>query len=147
MGTQNTNHSFVHNSMKGMMLVILGASLWGVMGIFVMGLSASGYSSYDIAFLTDFKTIGTSLQGAEAVSVIVSVLCLGILCTMVANVSVVKATAYINTTTCSILSSLEVVVGAVVGILIFHESMSAFQVIGAVIVVCASLGPALFQKK
>lgn len=33
MGTQNTNHSFVHNSMKGMMLVILGASLWGVMGI------------------------------------------------------------------------------------------------------------------
>lgn len=143
MGTQNTNHSFVHNSMKGMMLVILGASLWGVMGIFVMGLSASGYSSYDIAFLTDFKTIGTSLQGAEAVSVIVSVLCLGLLCTMVANVSVVKATAYINTTTCSILFSLEVVVG----ILIFHESMSAFQVIGAVIVVCASLGPALFQKK
>lgn len=143
MGTQNTNHSFVHNSMKGMMLVILGASLWGVMGIFVMGLSASGYSSYDIAFLTDFKTIGTSLQGAEAVSVIVSVLCLGLLCTMVANVSVVKATAYINTTTCSILFSLEVVVG----ILIFHESMSVFQVIGAVIVVCASLGPALFQKK
>ena len=306
MGTQNTNHSFVHNSMKGMMLVILGASLWGVMGIFVRGLSASGYSSYDIAFLrcllagigfflfkaitqprvlkinlkglcicflygilayamgfvcygiaveripvavatvlmfmspvwvavlgvlvfkeklekqtvlvilicilgaamvadvfgsaggsmdiigilagivngfgvalqimipryfvkkyerdtmlvygflgatvglaflTDFKTIGTSLQGAEAVSVIVSVLCLGLLCTMVVNVSVVKATAYINTTTCSILSSLEVVVGAVVGILIFHESMSVFQVIGAVIVVCASLGPALFQKK
>lgn len=100
-----------------------------------------------LAFLTDFKTIGTSLQGAEAVSVSVSVLCLGLLCTMVANVSVVKATAYINTTTCSILSSLEVVVGAVVGILIFHESMSVFQVIGAVIVVCASLGPALFQKK
>ncbi len=143
MDIQNTKRSFVHNSMKGMMLVILGASLWGVMGIFVMGLSASGYSSYDIAFLTDFKTIGTSLQGAEAVSVIVSVLCLGLLCTMVANVSVVKATAYINTTTCSILFSLEVVVG----ILIFHESMSAFQVIGAVIVVCASLGPALFQKK
>lgn len=143
MDTQNTKRSFVHNSMKGMMLAILGASLWGVMGIFVRGLSASGYSSYDIAFLTDFKTIGTSLQGAEAVSVIVSVLCLGLLCTMVANVSVVKATAYINTTTCSILSSLEVVVG----ILIFHESMSAFQVIGAVIVVCASLGPALFQKK
>lgn len=306
MGTQNTKRSFVHNSMKGMMLVILGASLWGVMGIFVRGLSASGYSSYDIAFLrcllagigfflfkaitqprvlkinfkglcicflygilayamgfvcygiaveripvavatvlmfmspiwvvvlgvlvfkeklgkqtvlvilicilgaamvadvfgsaggsmdiigilagiingfgvalqimipryfvkkyerdtmlvygflgaavglaflTDFKTIGVSLQGAGAASVIVNVLCLGLLCTMVANVSVVKATAYINTTTCSILSSLEVVVGAVVGILIFHESMSVLQVIGAVVVVCASLGPALFQKK
>ena len=306
MDTQNTKRSFVHNSMKGMMLVILGASLWGVMGIFVRGLSASGYSSYDIAFLrcllagigfflfkaitqprvlkinfkglcicflygilayamgfvcygiaveripvavatvlmfmspiwvavlgvlvfkeklgkqtvlvilicilgaamvadvfgsaggsmeiigilagiingfgvalqimipryfvkkyerdtmlvygflgaavglaflTDFKTIGASLQGAGAASVIVNVLCLGLLCTMVANVSVVKATAYINTTTCSILSSLEVVVGAVVGILIFHESMSVLQVIGAVVVVCASLGPALFQKK
>ncbi len=306
MDTQNTKRSFVHNSMKGMMLAILGASLWGVMGIFVRGLSASGYSSYDIAFLrcllagigfflfkaitqprvlkinfkglcicflygilayamgfvcygiaveripvavatvlmfmspiwvavlgvlvfkeklgkqtvlvilicilgaamvadvfgsaggsmdiigilagiingfgvalqimipryfvkkyerdtmlvygflgaavglaflTDFKTIGASLQGAGAASVIVNVLCLGLLCTMVANVSVVKATAYINTTTCSILSSLEVVVGAVVGILIFHESMSVLQVIGAVVVVCASLGPALFQKK
>lgn len=306
MDTQNTKRSFVHNSMKGMMLVILGASLWGVMGIFVRGLSASGYSSYDIAFLrcllagigfflfkaitqprvlkinfkglcicflygilayamgfvcygiaveripvavatvlmfmspiwvavlgvlvfkeklgkqtvlvilicilgaamvadvfgsaggsmdiigilagiingfgvalqimipryfvkkyerdtmlvygflgaavglaflTDFKTIGASLQGAGATSVIVNVLCLGLLCTMVANVSVVKATAYINTTTCSILSSLEVVVGAVVGILIFHESMSVLQVIGAMVVVCASLGPALFQKK
>lgn len=306
MDIQNTKRSFVHNSMKGMMLAILGASLWGVMGIFVRGLSASGYSSYDIAFLrcllagigfflfkaitqprvlkinfkglcicflygilayamgfvcygiaveripvavatvlmfmspiwvavlgvlvfkeklgkqtvlvilicilgaamvadvfgsaggsmdiigilagiingfgvalqimipryfvkkyerdtmlvygflgaavglaflTDFKTIGASLQGAGAASVIVNVLCLGLLCTMVANVSVVKATAYINTTTCSILSSLEVVVGAVVGILIFHESMSVLQVIGAVVVVCASLGPALFQKK
>lgn len=30
MCTQNTNRSFVHNSMKGMMLVILGASLWYV---------------------------------------------------------------------------------------------------------------------
>lgn len=306
MDTQNTKRSFVHNSMKGMMLVILGASLWGVMGIFVRELSASGYSSYDIAFLrcllagigfflfkavtqpkvlkinvkgliicflygilayamgfvcygiaveripvavatvlmfmspvwvailgvlvfkeklskqtvlvilvcilgdamvadvfgsaggsmdfvgilagiingfgvalqimipryfvkkyerdtmlvygflgaavglaflTDFKTIGASLQGTDVASVLVNALCLGLLCTMVANVSVVKATAYINTTTCSILSSLEVVVGAVVGILIFHESMTVLQVIGAVVVVCASLGPTLLQKK
>lgn len=51
MSTENTKSSFVHNSMKGMILAVLGASLWGVMGIFVRELSASGYSSYDIAFL------------------------------------------------------------------------------------------------
>lgn len=31
MSTENTKSSFVHNSMKGMILAVLGASLWGVM--------------------------------------------------------------------------------------------------------------------
>lgn len=99
-----------------------------------------------LAFLADFKTIAVSLQSPDVIYVAGNILCLGVLCTMVANVSVVKATAYINTTTCSILSSLEVVVGAVVGILIFHESMTFLQVVGAVTVVCGSLGPTLFNN-
>lgn len=100
-----------------------------------------------LSFLVDFETIAASLHSTDVVRVLVNILCLGLLCTMVANVSVVKATAYINTTTCSILSSLEVVVGAIVGILIFKESMTFLQVIGAVIVVSASLGPTFFKGK
>lgn len=59
---------------------------------------------------------------------------------MVANVCFVKSTLYIDTTTCSILSALEVVVGAIVGIIIFKETMTGLQVLGAIIVVLASLG-------
>lgn len=99
-----------------------------------------------LSFVTDFHTIAISLKSSQMVSVFINIIGLGILCTMVANVAIVKATEYINTTTCSILSSLEVVVGAIVGILIFHESMNMLQVIGAVIVVCASLGSTIWKK-
>lgn len=98
-------------------------------------------------FVTDFQTIVISLKSSEIVSVLINIIGLGILCTMVANVAVVKATEYISTTTCSILSSLEVVVGAIVGILIFHESMNVLQVIGVIVVVCASLGPTVFKPR
>ena len=66
---------------------------------------------------------------------------------MVANVAVIKSTEFISTATCSILSSLEVVVGAVVGILLFSEPMSFLQIAGGVIVVGCSLGQTLFNVK
>ena len=66
---------------------------------------------------------------------------------MVANVAVIKSTEFISTTTCSILSSLEVVVGAVVGILLFSEPMSFLQIAGGVIVVGCSLGQTLLNVK
>ena len=50
MDTQNTKRSFVHNSMKGMMLVILGASLWGVMGIFVRELLPQDIAAMTLLF-------------------------------------------------------------------------------------------------
>lgn len=100
-----------------------------------------------LSFVTDFHTIAMSLKSSEMISVFINIIGVGILCTMIANVAVVKATEYINTTTCSILSSLEVVVGAIVGIMIFHEAMNMLQVIGGIIVVVASLGPTVFKKK
>lgn len=66
---------------------------------------------------------------------------------MVANVAVIKSTEFISTATCSILSSLEVVVGAVVGILLFSEPMSFLQIAGGVIVVGCSLGQTLLNVK
>lgn len=99
-----------------------------------------------LAFLTDFGAVGMSLRGPNVVFILVNIVGLGILCTMVANVAVVKATEYISTTTCSILSSLEVVVGAVVGILVFQEALNFLQVLGSIIVVAASLGPTVLKK-
>lgn len=99
-----------------------------------------------LSFVTNFNTIISSLQSPEVVSVLINIFGLSVLCTMIANVAIVKATAYINTTICSILSSLEVVVGAIVGIIIFSETMNLLQVLGSVIVVCGSLGPTLFKK-
>ena len=100
-----------------------------------------------LAFLTDFNTIAESLASEEMITNLINMLSIGILCTMVANVSFVKATLYINTTTCSILSALEVVVGAAVGFLLYNENMSIWQVLGAVIVVLSSLGSTLFKTK
>lgn len=99
-----------------------------------------------LGFLTDFSTIFISLQSPSAPLVLVNILCLGLLCTMVANTAMVKATVWISTTTCSILSSLEVIVGAVVGLLAFHETMNPLQIIGAVVVVCAALGPTVLTR-
>ncbi len=100
-----------------------------------------------LAFLTDFSVIRENLFSADGAAVLRDLLCLGILCTMVANVSFVKSALYIHATTASILSALEVVVGAAVGLLVFHESMNLLQVVGAFVVVGGSLGPTLLVKK
>lgn len=96
-------------------------------------------AALSLSIVVDFPFIIRQVAQAD-VKVIVDLFGVGILCTMVANVCFVKATLYIETTTCSILSALEVVIGAIVGILIFNESMTILQIIGAIIVVVASLG-------
>ena len=100
-----------------------------------------------MAFCSDFQVISYSLTGKSSSVVLFNLICLGLLCTMVANGAVIKATEYIDTTTCSIMSSLEVIVGAVVGILLFNETMTVVQVLGAVLVVCGALAPTIFSRK
>ena len=53
----------------------------------------------------------------------------------------VIASSYISSTLVSILSALEVVVGSIVGLLIYNETMSMTQAIGAVIIVAGALLP------
>lgn len=92
-----------------------------------------------LSFVIDFSFIASKIASGN-IKLIFDLFGVGILCTMVANVCFVKSTLYIDTTTCSILSALEVVVGAIVGIIIFKETMTGLQVLGAIIVVLASLG-------
>ncbi|WP_352400982.1 DMT family transporter [Anaerotignum sp.] len=98
-----------------------------------------------LAFFTDFAVIGASFTQGNIHLNMFNIFVVGVLCTMVANVAVVKSTLYIDSTTTSILSALEVVVGAVVGILVFHEHMMVLQGIGACIVVAGALGPTLLD--
>ena len=63
-----------------------------------------------------------------------------------ANTAFVKSASYVEPTTTTILSALEVVVGTIVGLLLFHETLTALQFLGAVIIVVASLGMELVEK-
>ena len=70
----------------------------------------------------------------------------GVLCTLVANTIVVKSASYVNSATTTILASMEIVVGAIVGLLLFGEMLTFLQIVGAVIIVVASLGMELAEK-
>ena len=99
-----------------------------------------------LAFLSDFGRIGAGLAGSDGPAVALCILALGILCTLGANGFYVKATAYLDTTSVSILSALEVVVGSIVGFLVFHESMRFSQAVGAVTILVGALLPNVREK-
>lgn len=99
-----------------------------------------------LAFLSDFGRIGAGLAGSDGPAVALCILALGILCTLGANGFYVKATAYLDTTSVSILSALEVVVGSIVGFLVFHESMRFSQAVGAVTIMVGALLPNVREK-
>ena len=99
-----------------------------------------------LAFLSDFGRIQAGVTGGDGPAVVLCVLALGILCTLGANGFYVKATAYIDTTSVSILSALEVVVGSIVGFLVFHETMRFSQVVGAVTIMVGALLPNVREK-
>ncbi len=93
-----------------------------------------------LALFTDFNAVHTAVRTA-AVPVLTNLAMLCVLCTLIANYVFVIASSYISSTLVSILSALEVVVGSIVGLLIYKETMSMAQTIGAVIIVVGALMP------
>ena len=77
-----------------------------------------------LMFGIDFSSVAGHMQRYAGRNIDLESVQNRILCTMVANVSCVKSTQYVEATTTSILSALEVVVGTLVGFLIFHEHMT-----------------------
>ncbi|MBU3143262.1 DMT family transporter [Clostridium sp. CF012] len=98
-----------------------------------------------LGFITNFEIIFTTVTGDKSTSVILHILILGIVCTMIANTAYIKSSEYIGTSMTSILSSLQTVVGALVGYLIFREIMTVFQIIGALIIIVGSLGTEIYK--
>lgn len=90
-----------------------------------------------------FAVLGTADNGTQLV---LCLLAMGVLCTFVSNGSYVKASEFIDTVSVSILSAIEVVVGVIVSFAVFHESMTALQGVGAVIILFGALYPNLVLK-
>lgn len=96
-----------------------------------------------LAFGMDFTAVSSHIAATPTFNLIWDLFGIGMLCTMVANVACVKSTQYVEATTTSILSALEVVVGTIVGFLVFHEHLTALQLLGAVIIVVGAIGSEL----
>ena len=99
-----------------------------------------------MALFVDHGKILSSFTGPGGMKILLSALALSVFCTLVANTIFVKSASYVEPATTTILSALEIVVGAVVGVLLFGEILSPVQIIGAVIIVAASLGMELAEK-
>lgn len=104
-----------------------------------------GAAAFMALFVDHGKIIG-SFFGPDGLKTLLSVLALCVLCTLVANTIVVKSASYVNSATTTILASMEIVVGAIVGLLLFGEMLTFLQIVGAVIIVVASLGMELAEK-
>lgn len=105
-------------------------------------LGAAGF----MALFVDHEKIIGSFQSPGGMKVLLSVLALSVFCTLIANTIFVKSASYVEPATTTILSALEVVVGAIVGLVLFHETLTFLQIVGAVIIVAASLGMELAEK-
>ena len=99
-----------------------------------------------MALFVDHGKILSSFTGPGGMKVLLSALALSVFCTLVANTIFVKSASYVEPATTTILSALEIVVGDVVGLLLFGEILSPVQIVGAVIIVVASLGLELAEK-
>ena len=104
-----------------------------------------GAAAFMALFVDHGKIIGSFL-GPDGLKTLLSVLALCVLCTLVANTIVVKSASYVNSATTTILASMEIVVSAIVGLLLFGEMLTFLQIVGAVIIVVASLGMELAEK-
>ena len=104
-----------------------------------------GAAGFMTLFVDHGKIIGSFLAPG-GIKVLLSVLALSVFCTLIANTIFVKSASYVEPATTTILSALEVVVGALVGLLLFGETLTFVQIIGAVIIVAASLGMELVEK-
>ncbi len=100
-----------------------------------------------LLFGIDFCAISSHMGSTPLIPLIWNLFGIGILCTMVANVACVKSTQYVEATTTSILSALEVVVGTLVGFVVFHEHLTWLQMLGAVIIVIGAIGSEIYHPK
>ena len=100
-----------------------------------------------LLFGIDFRAISSHMGSTPLIPLIWNLFGIGILCTMVANVACVKSTQYVEATTTSILSALEVVVGTLVGFVVFHEHLTWLHMLGAVIIVIGAIGSEIYHPK
>lgn len=95
-----------------------------------------------MAFFCKFDVVAAAVAAAPG-KVLGNLFFLAVICTLLANLLYVQAGSYVDSTLVSILAALEVVVGALVGYLVYCEELTVLQSIGAVVIVVGVLLPNL----
>ncbi|TQQ84447.1 EamA family transporter [Peptacetobacter hominis] len=95
-------------------------------------------STIVLSFFADFSNIASAFTGVYSVRVIINAFAIAVLSTFIASTFYVKSTEYIETQVTSILVSLEPILGSVFAFIIFGETMSEIQLLGAFIVISAA---------
>lgn len=90
-----------------------------------------------LALFSHFERICGAITGG-GILVLAAIASVSLLCTMVANIAFVKSAACIPATETSILSSLEIVVGSLAGVCLYHERISSLQTAGIAAVLLGS---------
>ena len=102
-----------------------------------------------MAFFTQFGTVAHA-AAVNPGRVLSSLFFLAGICTLLANLLFVKAGSYIDSTLVSILAALEVVVGSLVGFLVYKEELTLVQSVGCIVIVIGVLLPnltVLFKRR
>lgn len=140
------------NKAKGISLAVTAAVLWGIMGVFVRGLSAVGLSSFDITFLRCLPAgivfmLYTMVKNPQALKVDAKGLIICLIYGAVAygisfmsyNISVQRIPVAVAT----VLMFMSPVWVMMLGALVFHEKLRARKVI--VVLICI-LGAAMVSN-
>lgn len=97
-------------------------------------------STIVLALFTDFKGLSNTLSTSVSPSMIViNILAIGVLSTFIANIAYVKATDYIESGLASVLVALEPVLGSLFGFIFYGETLTVFQIFGALLIVVAAI--------
>lgn len=87
-----------------------------------------------LAIFVDPSSVIACFKNNNTLEVVINVLSVSIFCTLIASTAVIKSASYIGATTTSILSALEVVMGSIMGWLVFREHITALQFVGCAVI-------------
>ncbi|MEG1003554.1 DMT family transporter [Clostridium sp.] len=97
-------------------------------------------SAIVLALFTDFSGVNTAITtNSSPTFVVLNILSIGVLSTFIANIAYVKATDFIDSGMASVLVALEPVLGSLFAYLVYGETLTALQLIGGLIIVCAAI--------
>lgn len=116
-------------------------------GIYIVGVNKIGIERLNSLVLTFYVLLtGTLLVGAysgakgdilpiTSTSVVINLILLGIICTVISNLTLILAVKKIGSTVTSILGSLEPLIAVAVGILIFGETITLIGYFGISLII------------
>ncbi len=98
-----------------------------------------------LAFLGDFSILG-AIPAGMGWKVVGALGGVTLVCTVAGNGAYVLSGSYTDSTTVSLFCSVEVIVGILMGYLLYQETLTLVQILGAGVILLGALGPQLVEK-